>query len=86
MSTTPCWHTAIDLKNLMYVSEAVTRAAIERKESRGAQFREDYPEKSAEWGKYNLVLKKEADGSMGLKKVPRIEPTAEQNAIIEEMK
>jgi len=82
----PGWHTAIDLKNLMYVSEAVTRAAIERKESRGAQFREDYPEKSAEWGKYNLVLKKQADGSMGLTKVPRIEPTSEQNQIIEEMK
>jgi succinate dehydrogenase / fumarate reductase flavoprotein subunit len=82
----PGWHTALDLKNLMTVSEAVTRASIERKESRGAHFREDYPEKTGEWAKYNLVLKKEADGSMGLKKVPRIDPTAEQNQIIEEMK
>ena len=41
----PGWHTAIDLKNLLTVSEAITRAAVERKESRGAQFREDYPEK-----------------------------------------
>ena len=41
----PGWHTALDLKNLLTVSEAITRAALERKESRGAQFREDYPEK-----------------------------------------
>src|SRR5262249_1000251 len=45
----PGWHTALDLVNLLTVSEAVTRAAIERKESRGAQFREDYPEKSSEF-------------------------------------
>ena len=37
------WHTALDLRNLMTVSEAVTRAGLERKESRGAHFREDYP-------------------------------------------
>ena len=38
------WHTAIDLHNLLTVSEAIARAAIERKESRGAHFRDDYPE------------------------------------------
>ena len=37
----PGWHTCMDLHNLMTVSEAVTRAAIERKESRGGQFRDD---------------------------------------------
>ena len=42
------WHTAIDLPNLLMVSEAIARAAIERKESRGAHFREDYPNKSNE--------------------------------------
>ena len=41
----PGWHTALDLHNLLNVSEAITLAAIERKESRGGQFREDYPEK-----------------------------------------
>ncbi len=41
----PGWHTALDLKNLLTVSEAITRAALERKESRGAQFRDDYPDK-----------------------------------------
>ena len=39
----PGWHTALDLNNLLTVSEAVTRAALERKESRGAHFRDDYP-------------------------------------------
>ncbi len=47
----PGWHTALDLKNLLTVSEAITRAAIDRKESRGAQFRDDYPDKDAAFGK-----------------------------------
>ncbi len=42
--------------NMLDVSEAITRAALLRKESRGAQFREDYPEKDPEWGKYNIVI------------------------------
>ena len=42
------WHTALDLKNLLTVSEAITMSALERKESRGAHFREDYPEKDRE--------------------------------------
>src|SRR5437879_7727166 len=47
----PGWHTALDLQNLLTVSEAITRAALERKESRGAQFREDYPEKEERFSK-----------------------------------
>ena len=58
----PGWHTALDLKNLLTVSEAITRAALERKESRGAQFREDYPEKSAEFAKVNTIVWKGDDG------------------------
>ena len=60
----PGWHTALDLPNLLTVSEAVTRAALERKESRGAQFREDYPEKSAEFAKVNTIVWKEGRGRM----------------------
>src|SRR5215468_4651870 len=52
----PGWHTALDLKNLLTVSEAVTRAALERKESRGAQFREDYPEKDAKFANVNTII------------------------------
>src|SRR6266404_936571 len=43
----PGWHTALDLNNQLTVSEAITRAAIERKESRGGQFRDDYPKKDS---------------------------------------
>ena len=44
------WHTAIDLASLLLVSEAITRAALLRKESRGAQFREDFPNKDTRMG------------------------------------
>jgi succinate dehydrogenase / fumarate reductase flavoprotein subunit len=60
----PGWHTALDLDNLLTVSEAITRAAIERKESRGGHFRDDYPDKVAEFSKFNIVIKKGADGEM----------------------
>src|SRR4029079_13538809 len=43
------WHTAPDLRNLLTVSEGVAVSAIERKESRGGHFREDYPDKVAEF-------------------------------------
>jgi succinate dehydrogenase / fumarate reductase flavoprotein subunit len=66
----PGWHTALDLTHLLTVSEAVTLAAIERKESRGAQFREDFPDKSAEYGKFNIVIRKGHDGSMQVIREP----------------
>ena len=69
----PGWHTALDLKNLLTVSEAITRAALERKESRGAQFREDYPNKDDAFGKVNTIVSKAADGSMQV----RLEPLPE---------
>jgi succinate dehydrogenase / fumarate reductase flavoprotein subunit len=81
----PGWHTALDLKNLLQVSEAVTRSAIERKESRGAQFREDYPQKDdAHWGNVNIVLRQESDGSMRIRREP-IPPLPEHlRQVIEE--
>jgi succinate dehydrogenase / fumarate reductase flavoprotein subunit len=60
----PGWHTALDLKNLLTVSEAITRAALERKESRGAQFREDYPNKDDKFSKVNTIIRKTSDGTM----------------------
>ena len=66
----PGWHTALDLHNLLTVSEAVALAARERKESRGAHARVDYQEKDKTWGTFNLVLKKAKDGSMEVRKEP----------------
>ncbi len=80
------WHTAMDLDSLLVVSEAVTRAALLRKESRGAQFREDFPGKDAEWGKYNIVVKRSGDGQMQVEKRPLAPMPDELKAVVEEMK
>jgi succinate dehydrogenase / fumarate reductase flavoprotein subunit len=82
----PGWHTALDLRNLLTVSESITKCAIERKESRGAHFRDDYPEKSEEAAKFNLVIRRAPDGSMALTREPLPPMTAEMKQIIEEMK
>jgi succinate dehydrogenase / fumarate reductase flavoprotein subunit len=80
------WHTAIDLGNMVIVSEAVTRAALLRKESRGAQFREDFPNKDAEWGKYNIVIRRGTDGEMLVEKRALPSIPDELKAVIEETK
>jgi succinate dehydrogenase / fumarate reductase flavoprotein subunit len=82
----PGWHTAIDLKNLLTVSEAITLSAIDRKESRGAHFREDYPEKNAADGTYNHTIRIGANGAMDLQREPVPPMTDEMKQIIEEMK
>ncbi|MBC9867038.1 MAG: fumarate reductase/succinate dehydrogenase flavoprotein subunit [Opitutae bacterium] len=81
----PGWHTVLDLGNLLTVSEAVARSALERKESRGAQFRVDYPEKSEEWGKYNVTVRRGPDGSMQINRIPILEMPAELREIITQM-
>jgi succinate dehydrogenase / fumarate reductase flavoprotein subunit len=82
----PGWHTSLDLHNLLTVSEAIARSGLERKESRGAQFREDFPTKSDVFGKVNMVVKKAADGSMSLERRPLTEVRADLKQVIEEMK
>ncbi len=82
----PGWHTAIDLKHLLTVSEAITRAALDRKESRGGHFREDFPNKNPADGKMNVVLKKNSDGTMDLRRETIPEMPAELKQVIEEMK
>ena len=80
------WHTAMDLESLMVVSEAITCAALLRKESRGAQFREDFPDKDAEWGKHNIVVKRGVDGEMLVEKRSLPPIPDKLKAVIEEMK
>jgi succinate dehydrogenase / fumarate reductase, flavoprotein subunit len=82
----PGWHTAIDLKNLLTVSEAITRSAIERKESRGGHFREDFPDKNPEFATFNIVTVQRPDGSMEVRRVPLPPMPPELKRIIEEEK
>jgi succinate dehydrogenase / fumarate reductase flavoprotein subunit len=82
----PGWHTALDLRNLLTVSEAIARCALERKESRGGHFRDDYPDKDPEYAKFNFVVRKGPDGEMQLGREP-IPPMPDHlKAVIEEMK
>jgi succinate dehydrogenase / fumarate reductase flavoprotein subunit len=80
----PGWHTALDLKNLLTVAEAITRAALERKESRGAQFREDYPNKDERFGRVNTMIWKADDGSMQIRLEPLPELPEYLKQVIEE--
>ncbi|KAF0241969.1 MAG: succinate dehydrogenase flavoprotein subunit, partial [bacterium] len=82
----PSWHTALDLNNLLMVSEAITRSALERKESRGGHFRDDYPKKDEVFSKCNIVSSKGADGKMQIVNVPIPEMPPELKQIIEENK
>ena len=80
------WHTALDLSNLLTVSEAITRAALERQESRGAHFREDRPSKSPEFGKITIVIRKGPNGEMQVARQPVPDVPPELKQVIEEMK
>ena len=80
----PGWHTALDLENLLTVSEAITRAALERRESRGAQFRDDYPDKNQQFAKVNTMIAKAADGSMQVRLEPLPEMPDYLKRVIEE--
>ena len=80
------WHTALDLQNLLTVSEAIAKAAIERKESRGAHFREDYPAKDDKNGKFHFIIYKDRDGKMQGRREPVPEIREDLKQIIEEMK
>jgi succinate dehydrogenase / fumarate reductase flavoprotein subunit len=80
------WHACLDLRNLLTVSEAITRSAIERKESRGGHFREDYPDKVAEFATFNIAVLPDASGAMQVTRRPLTPIPAELQAIIEEQK
>jgi len=80
------WHTALDLYSLLTVSEIVARAALERKESRGAHFRDDFPTKDKQYDGFNIVVRKGAGGEMQLthEAIPPMREDLQQ--IIQEMK
>jgi succinate dehydrogenase / fumarate reductase flavoprotein subunit len=82
----PGWHTALDLRNLLTISEIVARAALERKESRGGHFRDDYPEKDPQQAKFNIVIKREPGGGMQVTREPIPEMPAHLKKVIEENK
>jgi len=77
----PGWHQAIALRNLLITSEAVARAARIRKESRGAHTRVDFEGERDEWLQYNVVLSKNADGTMNAERVHREAPGKELERI-----
>jgi len=82
----PGWHAALDLHSLLTVSEAVTRSAIERRESRGGHFREDYPDKDPQFGGFNLIVRKTPDGRMDVSRAPIPPMPDELKTIIETIK
>ncbi|HWA36089.1 MAG TPA: fumarate reductase/succinate dehydrogenase flavoprotein subunit [Cyclobacteriaceae bacterium] len=82
----PGWHTAMELTHMLTVAEAITVAAKERKESRGGHFRDDYPDKSEEFGKINISIRKGAGDEMDVRRTEKPKMTEELQKIIEENK
>ncbi|MCC7334851.1 MAG: fumarate reductase/succinate dehydrogenase flavoprotein subunit [Pirellulaceae bacterium] len=82
----PGWHTALDLKNLLTVSEAVARSAVRRRESRGAHTRDDFPEKDDNYSAFNFIVRKGPDGEMQVTQEPIPEMPSELRQIIEDHK
>lgn len=80
------WHTALDLDNLLAVAEIIACAALERKESRGAHFRDDFPAKDDEFAKFNIVARKGERGELELTREPMPPMREELKQVIEEMK
>ncbi|BCY14890.1 fumarate reductase/succinate dehydrogenase flavoprotein subunit [Actinoplanes sp. L3-i22] len=66
----PGWHLALDLRNMLVVSECTAKAALEREESRGGHTREDFPKMSPEWRRLNLVCSLDEAGEVHLERKP----------------
>ncbi|PYV60064.1 MAG: fumarate reductase/succinate dehydrogenase flavoprotein subunit [Acidobacteria bacterium] len=81
----PGWHLCADLKSMLTVSEAVTRSALARKESRGAHSRIDYPNLDAAWGKQNNIISLHGD-QMNLEQRPTRELLADLQALLADEK
>ncbi|MGH3735665.1 MAG: fumarate reductase/succinate dehydrogenase flavoprotein subunit [Micromonosporaceae bacterium] len=71
----PGWHLALDLRNMLVVSECTARAALEREESRGGHTRDDFPGMDAEWRQVNLVCSLDGDTvNLDRKPLPKMRP------------
>src|SRR3984885_5789386 len=80
----PGWHLALDLRNMLLVSEAVATAALERKESRGGHTRDDYPMTDNDyWGKRNVIVALDGDGNVTVRQQPLPIPPPELAALLE---
>jgi succinate dehydrogenase / fumarate reductase flavoprotein subunit len=82
----PGWHAALDLQNLLTVSEAITRSALERRESRGGHFREDFPRSDPQCGTFNVVVRKGSGGTMEIARAAIPEMPSDLKAIVAEYK
>ena len=66
----PGWHLALDLRNMLVVSECTAKAALEREESRGGHTREDHPAMNPAWRRVNLVCSLDKVGDVHLERKP----------------
>jgi succinate dehydrogenase / fumarate reductase flavoprotein subunit len=66
----PGWHLALDLRNMLLVSECVARAALERTESRGGHTRDDHPEMDRTWRSVNLLCSSAGSGRIAVRRTP----------------
>jgi succinate dehydrogenase / fumarate reductase flavoprotein subunit len=80
----PGWHLALDLPHMLLVSECIARAALERQESRGGHTRDDFPGPDPEWGRTNIILSRNADGSVTTRRQPLPQMPDELAEIFEE--
>jgi succinate dehydrogenase / fumarate reductase flavoprotein subunit len=78
----PGWHLALDLKNMLDISEAVTRAALLRTESRGGHTREDYPDSLDDWGQVNVIVRQSGE-AIEVQREPLAPPPDELKQLLE---
>ncbi|HEX5349403.1 MAG TPA: fumarate reductase/succinate dehydrogenase flavoprotein subunit [Pseudonocardiaceae bacterium] len=79
----PGWHLALDLRNMLAVSECVARAALERTESRGGHTRDDYPVMDAEWRHLLLVCTQRTNGSVRIERKEQVPMRADLSELFE---
>ncbi|MGC8627953.1 MAG: FAD-binding protein, partial [Acidimicrobiales bacterium] len=80
----PGWHLALDLRNMLLVSESVARAALERQESRGGHTRDDYPKSDPYWATQNVIVELDEGGQVSVRRQPLPQPPPELAKLLEE--